>query len=208
MDRRFLRSVRTRPRVIERALAQVEAGEFDTTTVDRIAAAAGISQRTFFHHFPSKEDVLFDGYADRLEDATRRFRDHDGRATLWEALADGSMAIVDAIEQDESDFFLRRFRLYEKVPALKGAMLRITEEWIDTMVLAVAERMSVDPRLDIRPRLAVTVTNAANRTALAAWTETDATIPLRDMFVQVLEAIRPAIDRIEQQPVTALRQRC
>jgi AcrR family transcriptional regulator len=32
---------------------------YETTTIDMIAAEAKISRRTFFHYFPSKEDVLF-----------------------------------------------------------------------------------------------------------------------------------------------------
>ncbi|MGE6036642.1 TetR family transcriptional regulator, partial [Klebsiella pneumoniae] len=31
---------------------------FDGTTVDEVAAAAGISRRTFFHYFDSKDDIL------------------------------------------------------------------------------------------------------------------------------------------------------
>ena len=32
---------------------------YETTTIDMIAAEANISRRTFFHYFPTKEDVLF-----------------------------------------------------------------------------------------------------------------------------------------------------
>jgi AcrR family transcriptional regulator len=32
---------------------------YESTTIDMIAEAADISRRTFFHYFPSKEDVLF-----------------------------------------------------------------------------------------------------------------------------------------------------
>jgi AcrR family transcriptional regulator len=32
---------------------------YENTTIDMIAEEAGISRRTFFHYFPSKEDVLF-----------------------------------------------------------------------------------------------------------------------------------------------------
>jgi len=45
---------------------------YDGTTLDEIAAAAGISRRTFFHYFRSKEDILLAhlaGYADVLKGA-------------------------------------------------------------------------------------------------------------------------------------------
>jgi AcrR family transcriptional regulator len=47
---------------------------FDQTTVDEIAEAAGISRRSFFHYYASKDDLLSQGFAEytaALVDALR-----------------------------------------------------------------------------------------------------------------------------------------
>jgi len=57
----------TRRRLQAAALARFHDDGFDATSVATIAADAGVTERTFFRYFPSKEAVLFQDYESRLE---------------------------------------------------------------------------------------------------------------------------------------------
>jgi AcrR family transcriptional regulator len=59
----------TLQRIAEVGIELFLAKGYDATTLDEIAAAAGISRRTFFYYFRSKDDILLAhlaGYADAL----------------------------------------------------------------------------------------------------------------------------------------------
>jgi AcrR family transcriptional regulator len=50
----------TRARITEAALRLFADQGMTDTTIDQIAEAAGVSRRSIFHHFPTKEAILFD----------------------------------------------------------------------------------------------------------------------------------------------------
>src|ERR1700759_4506208 len=63
------RRVTSRQELEQTAFALFTVHGFDATTVDEIAAAAGIGRRTFFRYFPSKNDIpwgAFEGELDRM----------------------------------------------------------------------------------------------------------------------------------------------
>jgi AcrR family transcriptional regulator len=59
-------SAQTREALRRCALARFAKEGFDRANVADIAADAGVTERTFFRHFPSKESVLFEDFASRL----------------------------------------------------------------------------------------------------------------------------------------------
>jgi AcrR family transcriptional regulator len=69
------RTHETRARIAEAALDLFVQQGYVETTIDQIAAAAGVGRRTVFRHFETKEAILFDHLADRREDTLARLRE-------------------------------------------------------------------------------------------------------------------------------------
>ncbi|NZA27239.1 TetR/AcrR family transcriptional regulator [Luteimonas sp. SJ-92] len=49
---------RKRAAIVDAAVAEFRAAGFEATSMDRIAATAGVSKRTVYNHFPSKEALF------------------------------------------------------------------------------------------------------------------------------------------------------
>lgn len=78
---RELRKQEDRRRILRTALDLVQAQGYEATTIRDITAASGVALGTFFNHFPTKEHLLVDYYAqlqqevsDRLSRPHRSFR--------------------------------------------------------------------------------------------------------------------------------------
>jgi AcrR family transcriptional regulator len=196
MDQRRLRGQRNRAALIHAAIDLFTSKGYEATTVEQISAAAGVAPRTFFHHFATKDDILFDGYAARLDEAARSFRASKS-TTLWGALAESSHSVAEAIS-NQPDMFLVRARLYHSLPTLRATMLRINDDWIDQMTVEVARWLNADSATDLRPRLAATAINAANRAAIDVWVADGGSGDLVAAMAEAVELLRPSITRIER----------
>lgn len=205
MDQRRARGLRNRQALINSAIELFTTQGYDATTIEQISAAAGVAPRTFFHHFATKDDILFDGYAERLQEATRRFRASRSNS-LWGALAETSSAVAEVIA-DQPEIFLVRARMYHSVPALRATMLRINQDWIDQLTAEVARWLDSDMGTDLRPRLTATLINGANRAAIDVWVAGDGQGDLSELMAESVELVRPSIVAIERTAATGGSER-
>ncbi|MFC8384885.1 TetR family transcriptional regulator [Nocardia sp. NPDC057272] len=75
-----------RARVAEVAEEMFLADGFESTTVDAIAAAVGMSQRTFFRYFPSKDDLVLHNFEQLGENLSERLTRRPPEESDWVAL--------------------------------------------------------------------------------------------------------------------------
>jgi mycofactocin system transcriptional regulator len=133
------RRVTSREELEEAAFGLFAARGFEATTVDEIAAAAGIGRRTFFRYFPSKNDIPWGAFELELERMRARLRDCPPEVPLMDAIRE---ALVDfnQVPAAQVPLHRRRMELILRVPTLFAhSTLRFTA-WREVVAEFVAAR--------------------------------------------------------------------
>jgi len=112
---------------------------FEQTTVDDIAAAAGIGRRTFFRYFPSKNDVPWGQFELELERMRARLKACPPEIPLMDAI---TVALVDfnRVDPEQIPWHRRRMALILRVPALLAHSTLRFAAWREVIAEFVAER--------------------------------------------------------------------
>ena len=92
---------RTRQALIAAAVRLFAEQGYERTTVAEIAKAADVTTRTFFLHFPAKEDVLFIDAEARVELGLRIVAERAPGAPPTEVLAAAMQAMIDDVEAND-----------------------------------------------------------------------------------------------------------
>jgi AcrR family transcriptional regulator len=173
---------------------------YEETTVDDIAEAVDVSQRTFFRYFAGKEDVVFFAQSvaeEHFVDLLRgRPLDEAPLEALRQAVLEGWDGIGEAIERIVPvELHMRTYRLIESTPSLFATHLRRSAELEEEIARIIAGREGLDVDTDPRPRVAVAVFGGVIRVTERLWcargdTSVDA---IRELTASYLDALRPAL---------------
>jgi TetR/AcrR family transcriptional regulator, regulator of mycofactocin system len=131
--------VTSRAELEQAAFGLFAANGFEQTTVDQIAAAAGIARRTFFRYFPSKNDVPWGAFEDELERMRVRLKACPAQIPLMDAIR---LALIDfnQVEPAQVPLHRRRMELILRVPALLAHSTLRLGAWRQVIAEFVAER--------------------------------------------------------------------
>jgi AcrR family transcriptional regulator len=167
-DWRARKKAATKHAIQQHALRLFTEKSYDATTVEEIAAAAGVSHMTFFRYFPRKEDVVeYDDYDPLIEELiVARPADEPPLVAIHAALRAGLGQIVAT----DRDALLTRVRLILRNPLLRARNLIAQEETRDMLARALARRMGLS-----EPDFAATAQASAALGAMApavmAWAD-------------------------------------
>jgi len=137
---------------------------FDATTVDDIAAAAGIGRRTFFRYFASKNDVVWGRFAEGLVEFRATLEQAPADVGLSDALRSAIVAF-NALPPDQVPVHRQRMTLILTVSSLQAHSTLMYAEWRAVVEHFVATRTS-DAAL---PRLAGHLMLGAAVSAYEQW---------------------------------------
>jgi mycofactocin system transcriptional regulator len=137
---------------------------FEETTVEDIAATLGVSRRTLFRYFASKNDMVWGDFDWVLERLRRCLAETSPDAPLHEALA---QAVIESNRYDDEQLpELRiRMRLITGVPALQAHSMLRYAEWRAVIAEFVAQRLGCRPD-ELVPQ---TVAHTSLGTSMAAF---------------------------------------
>jgi AcrR family transcriptional regulator len=186
-----LRSVRERLRLAAAELFHTRG--YVETTIDEIAARAGVGRRTFFRHYRSKDDVIFPDHDQLLLEVgarLSRFPDERGIEAVTEAVK-----IVLQHYVDTRDISLMRYRLVTEVPALREREIVSVARYQRAFRERLAADSDVQPQSSLRAELVAASVVAAHNQVLRHWLRSNGT---SDPFPELDQAFRYVFDTFDQ----------
>jgi AcrR family transcriptional regulator len=166
---------------------------FAATTVEQIAAGAGIATRSFFRYFRSKDEVIFgseEADRERLLGALAT----DPPASLRLASLEPALVAFAAWLDDEAvrDRVLRRALVVRDNPALWPQMLAVYACWEASLADALAALGEATGAGDaFEAQVVAAAALAVLMVAVRAWCDTPAVRPLPDVVRDAIAVAAP-----------------
>lgn len=133
---------RTRRELTEAAFALFRSKGYEETTVDDIAEVVGVSARTFFRYFDSKEAVLFGDWREQLVELEELMAERPKGEPLMDSVRALALVLAERLEADrEQQLFIKtivastpsagNYEASVLLPAYQEVIVRGVAAWTD-----------------------------------------------------------------------------
>jgi len=140
---------------------------FDNTTIEQIAAEAGVSERTFFRYFTTKASVLWTEFETEVEMIRSALAAVPDDMPLMDAVR-GAVVAANHYQADDVPEMRMRMHLIATVPALSFSAAEHYEAW-ERAISEFAGRRLGQPADSLYPLTVGRTTLAACRAAYDRW---------------------------------------
>ena len=134
MGLRETKKLQTRQLIANTAMGMFVKRGFDHVTVAEVADAAGVSEKTVFNYFPTKEDLFFDEVEEREAALVDAVRNREAGESVPAALERAQSA---GCKRLSSEGFARFARIIEDSPALQAKELGLMARFTDALAGAI-----------------------------------------------------------------------
>jgi len=111
----------TLQRITEKGLELFIANGYEETTLDDITAAAGISRRTFFHYFKSKDEILLAWQSGLVESLRAAILEEGTDQSPLDALGNALLRLAAPYESDTAIVMARLLKSSDQLQAANQA---------------------------------------------------------------------------------------
>jgi AcrR family transcriptional regulator len=175
--------------ILDSALRLFTEQGYDETPIAQIAREAGVSERTLFRYFGTKQDLLGDDQNRFGRVMAETVGQQPAEADVWDVLR-AAVAAALALHDTQGQA-LQRFRLLHRTASLRAGWLDKRLRFQQELLPLIAERMGIAPGgVDPRARAVIATVFACLDAASAAWVESDGAADIMDLYDECVTAVR------------------
>ena len=190
----------TRRHLQDIAIEMFSTQGYDEVTIEALAAAAGISRRTFFRYFSSKADALMADFDEDVERLRAVLAGSNPDLPLMDAIRTAVVEVND-YHADDLDRLRQRLLLQHSNPALLANGILHYEEWQAVIAEFAAGRLGRQPG-DLLPQVIARSVFGAAYAGFASWLADER----GDLSPRLDDALRAMPEAFQARPAAASRR--
>ena len=190
-NRHELRRRSTREALRRVALAQFASKGFANATVTEIAEEAGVTERTFFRHFPTKEAVLFADYETHVEWLAQALAQRPATESLFDAVLAGVRSFPHDLEVVRQAAIARSTLISAERTA--GHLRVVQSSFAEVLTEFVKTRYPAVPEIDLVSQVAGAALAAALVVAVEKWGHDGCADDLGEIVAASIDLVRTGL---------------
>ena len=161
---------------------------YDNTTLDEVATAAGISRRTLFNYFRSKEDLALSSLAEQGELIAERLAERPADEDPWTALRKAFQVLeeIDMTAEGRLEFITLLFGN----DSLRAGHAEKQARWQDLFTPLIEPRLPDSSRRTLQARAIAAAAIVCLQTANEEWVRLGGQADMFDLYDTAVQAIR------------------